>query len=333
MNVLSLFDGISGGQLALKKANIKYNKYYASEIDKFALSIVKKQYPNTIQLGDINDWRTWNIEFPDLIIAGSPCQGFSNCGKRLNFEDSRSKLFFVFCDILKYYKPKYFMLENVKMKKDWSTIITDYVGVEPIEINSSLVSAQNRTRLYWTNIKDIKQPVDQGLVVNDILEKGVHIFVSNQGKKYKQSLGKACALLARDYKGFGMNGVLEVEQEQGYIEPYLKFVEGKNYLGFIGNSPKQATKVFNINGKSVTLTANGGGQGGKTGLYLIDNYARKLTPLECERLQTVPDTYTKFGINEFGKGVKISNTQRYKMLGNGWTIDVISHILKNIQTV
>ncbi len=148
--MLSCFDGISAGQLALQRAGIKVDNYYASEIDKYAITITQKNFPNTIQLGDINNWKNWNLPKIDLIIGGSPCQGFSNAGKGLNFDDPRSKLFFVFVDILKYFNPEYFLLENVKMKKEWEAILTEYVGVNPILINSALVSAQSRKRLYWT---------------------------------------------------------------------------------------------------------------------------------------------------------------------------------------
>lgn len=166
MNILSLFDGISTGQLALKNANIEVTNYYASEIDKYAVAVTSKNFPDTMQLGDIKSWRNWNIDFEkiDILMGGSPCQGFSFAGKQLNFEDRRSKLFFEYVDILNAIKEKnpdvIFLLENVKMKKEYQNIISKYLGVEPIEINSALVSAQNRKRLYWTNIKGVTQPED-----------------------------------------------------------------------------------------------------------------------------------------------------------------------------
>ena len=154
-NVLSLFDGISCGRVALERAGIEYEKYYASEIDKFPIKVAQKNFPDTIQLGDVKNWREWDIEKIDLIIGGSPCQGFSFAGKQLNFDDPRSKLFFDFVDIVRHFKPKYFILENVVMKQEFQDIITEYMGVKPIMINSSLVSAQKRRRLYWTNIPNV----------------------------------------------------------------------------------------------------------------------------------------------------------------------------------
>ena len=170
INVLSLFDGMSCGQIALERAGIAVDNYYASEIDKYAIQITQKNYPGTVQLGNVTSWRDWNLPDNDLIIGGSPCQGFSFAGKQLNFEDPRSKLFFEFVDVLKKVNPKYFLLENVKMKREYQDIISEYLGVEPVEINSSLVSAQNRVRLYWTNIPNVTQPEDKGINLTDILE-------------------------------------------------------------------------------------------------------------------------------------------------------------------
>ena len=170
INVLSLFDGMSCAMLALEKLGIPVKNYYASEIDKFAIKVSKKNYPNIIQLGDVTNWREWELPGIDLIIGGSPCQGFSNAGKRLNFDDPRSKLFFEFVDIVNHYNPKYFLLENVRMKEEHRQVITDYMKVEPIMINSALVSAQNRVRYYWTNIPAVKQPKDKGIILNDIVE-------------------------------------------------------------------------------------------------------------------------------------------------------------------
>ena len=169
MNVLSLFDGISCGRLALERAGIPVTNYYASEIDKYALQIANKNYPANIQLGDVLNIKGSTLPKIDLLIGGSPCQGFSISGKRLNFDDPRSKLFFEFVRLLKECKPKWFLLENVKMKKEWQDIISEHLGVQPIEINSALVSAQNRKRLYWTNIPGIEQPCDKGILLKDIL--------------------------------------------------------------------------------------------------------------------------------------------------------------------
>lgn len=284
MNVLSLFDGMSCSQIALNRAGIKYDKYYSSEIDKYSIQITQNNYPKTIQLGDVTKIDCLQLPKIDLLIAGSPCQGFSFCGKQLNFKDSRSVLFFEFEKILKKIKPTYFLLENVCMNKQSKKIITDKLQVQPIKINSNLVSAQNRQRLYWTNIKNIKQPNNKNIKLIDIFENKT--------------------------------------TEKIYKPPYYKKVIGKKYIGYVGKSPKQATKVYDVYDKSVCLLSNGGGQGGKTGLYEIPNSltCRKLTTTECEMLQNVPKDYTK----------GVSNTQRYKMLGNSFTVDVIVHILKNI---
>ena len=222
MVVLSCFDGMSCGQIALERAGIKVDKYYASEIDKHAIKVTQANYPNTIQLGSITEWKNWNIEKPDMIIGGSPCQGFSFAGKQLNFEDERSKLFFTFAEIIKHYKPKYFLLENVIMKKEYNDVISGILGeiypecvhqtelfrtgrLEPIEINSALVSAQNRRRLYWTNIQGITQPKDKGILLRDIIENG------------EVDRNKSCCLLA-GYEGkFTPDRYLEKGIHQGII--------------------------------------------------------------------------------------------------------------------
>lgn len=305
INVLSLFDGMSCGRVALKRIGIEVNKYYSSEIDKYAIQIADKNYPmDTIhRLGDVTKWQKWDIDWSniDLLIGGSPCQGFSFAGKQLNFEDSRSKLFFEFVRILeeiKIYNPNvYFLLENVKMKKEYQDIISSYLGVKPIEINSALVSAQNRKRLYWTNIPGIKQPENKNIYLKDIIEKG---FVDRD---------KSYCLDANYFKGGNLTQYFEKKRRQLVFDKPLRIqTYGKG---------GQGQRIYAPEGKSVTLSALGGGRGAKTGLYLIGEDYRKLTPIECERLQTLPDNYTE----------GVSNSQRYKMLGNGWTVDVIAHIL------
>lgn len=273
MNVLSLFDGMSCGQIALERAGIKVDKYYASEIDKHAIKVTMANYPNTIQLGSITEWKNWNIEKPDMIIGGSPCQGFSFAGKQLNFNDERSKLFFVFVDILKHYKPKYFLLENVVMKQEYQDVISEHLKVKPIMINSSLVSAQNRKRLYWTNIKIASLPADKGYVVSDISEN----IVSD---KYNLS-----------------------SLAQAKIEKYSKGYK------LTGKAPTLTTELAHSTGSNITPK-----------LIKEIGKNRRATPVECERLQTVPDNYTSM----------VSDTQRYRMLGNGWTVDVIAHIFKGL---
>lgn len=185
INVLSLFDGISCGQIALERSGIKYDKYFASEIDKYAIQVTQKNYPNTIQLGDIREWEEWELPKIDLILAGSPCQGFSFSGKQLNFNDERSKLFFQFVNILKLYNPEYFLLENVRMKKEYENAISGILRVKPIKINSSLVSAQNRSRLYWTNIQGVIIPEDRNVLLREIIEEdydGIWVYPRGYNK-------------------------------------------------------------------------------------------------------------------------------------------------------
>lgn len=390
MNILSLFDGMSCGQIALDRAGIKYDNYYASEIDKYAIQITMKNYSNTIQLGDITKWREWNLPQIDLLIGGSPCQGFSIAGAGLNFDDPRSKLFFDYIDILNYYKPTWFLLENVKMKKEWKDIISKYMGVEPIEINSALMSAQNRKRLYWTNIPDIKQPEDKHLYLKDIIEEGdvdreksytidANYFkggnprsnfedgkrqlvfgaaIRNQVTKrgieeqlnirkdeksnavvpsYPHKLNGMVRIATNVYPSGGQNGnVYEIDGKSPSLSAGIG-IKGRG-IGS-SNAPKilldgliqidslyknngDAGRVYSIEGKGRTLKGEAGGGGAKMGIIMDNNFRyRKLTPLECERLQTVPDGYTE----------GVSDTQRYKMLGNGWTVDVIAHILKGIK--
>ena len=278
MNVLSLFDGMSCGRLALERAGIKVNKYYASEIDKYAIEVSKLNYPDIIRLGDINDWQKWNLPQIDLLIGGSPCQGFSSSGKGLNFEDPRSKLFFKYVEVLNHYKPKYFLLENVKMKKkEWRDIITSYLGIEPILIDSALVSAQSRKRLYWTNIPGIQQPEDKHIYLKDILETD-GIVGRIVGRRIKD--GKRA-----DY--------------DFSIKPIQRF------------EPR-------IDGKSGTLTTVL-----KDNIVFNDNDYRNLTPIEYERLQILPENYTK----------AIANSQRYKVVANGWNVDTVAHIFSYIKLI
>ena len=289
INVLSLFDGMSCGQIALERANIKVDNYYASEIDKYAIQIAKKNYPNTKHIGSVTEVKASDLPKIDLLIGGSPCQGFSFAGKQLNFEDERSKLFFEYVRLLKECKPKYFLLENVKMKKEYQDIISDYLGVEPIKINSSLVSAQNRERLYWTNIKNIEQPEYKGIILSDILEKDKDIdFVDS----FKNCVRKN--LLNIDVNNYlKPNGFAQIPTNSGFQDHKVS----------IDKSPCLRA------GNSFTLV-----QTRKKGIRLA-------TTLEWERLQTVPDNYTE----------GVSNSQRYKMLGNGWTVDIIAHILKGLK--
>ena len=551
MNILSLFDGMSCGRLALDRLGIKVDKYYASEIDKYAIEVSSANYPDIIQIGDVCDVKGEDYPDIDLVLAGSPCQGFSFAGNQLAFDDPRSALFFEFVRILKEVKPKYFLLENVKMKKEFLDVISEQVGVEPILINSALVSAQNRLRYYWTNIPGVEQPEDRGIVLRDILEtepdekydiseakvdrvlnakRGKGFFYNEDSEKIgtviagyhkeptdgsyieqhkpvkhternrrhlKMPDEKSLCMTATMYKGAGNNGMTlvpmkpikvgmaveevkvrkhEVDLEKlqqllrkakanvkktnkqiaeetdlpitkvehwfrtdssfaipsddiwfklkevldikddSFDAQIMEFIyrdgvyestqrvyseEGKsptitasNNEQLIETRPKRVgtavdikghdslKRVYSEDGKSPTLTTCQGGhrepkvmvralteqrteeskrirkehrqrtgkdwspRGGKemvpredgkmntlttslTKSHILelqrepdvdDLHWRKLTPLECERLQTVPDNYTNH----------VSNTQRYKMLGNGWTIEVIAHILKGI---
>jgi len=541
MNVLSLFDGMSCTQIALKNLGIKVDNYYASEIDKYGIQIAQKNFPDTIQLGDVKDIKGKDLPEIDLIVAGSPCQGFSFAGKQLAFDDPRSALFFEFVRILKEVKPKYFLLENVRMKKEFQAVISEQVsniypectngglfGIEPILINSALVSAQNRNRLYWTNIPGIEQPDDLGIVLRDVLEVDTHEKpTKNTERNLKHTKfpdEKSLTCTATMYKGAGNNGmtlvpletyntpkkvgmnveevkvrkhevdikglqyllrsmkeqsgktnkqiatetdvpvtkvehwfrtdtsfaipgddiwfklkdilgietdvfdkqIMEFEYRDGVYEtkqrvysengksPTLTSSNKEQYIETY-NTPKQVgtakeinghdilKRVYSEDGKSPTLNSMGGGNREpkvavksmtevrtpeankirrehkkKTGKdwsprhmrHLVERkddksntitantskqhtiqiskirdksktvrsggrlsydrhewdsvdelHWRKLTPLECERLQTVPDNYTE----------GVSNTQRYKMLGNGFTVRVIEHILKNME--
>lgn len=274
INVLSLFDGISCGQIALERAGLEVDNYFASEIDKFALQVAKHNYPNTKHLGDVMQVKGSELPKINLLIGGSPCQGFSFAGKQLNFKDPRSKLFFEFVRLLKETKPKYFLLENVKMKKEYQDVISQHLGITPVEINSSSFSMQNRRRLYWTNI-----PILQF-----------------------DNVSKDC-----------FDGYL-YRLGHGYIKDEIKFF--KKYPALAAQSP--ATKyriVLDLQKANDALKSNS--------LNLLRRgsiLTRSATPEECEKFQTLPDGYT----------ATLKKGQRYKCIGNGWTVDVIAHIFKGV---
>lgn len=331
LNVLSLFDGVSCGRVALERANIEVNNYYSSEIDKYAIQIAKKNYPGIIHIGNVVDVKASDLPKIDLLIGGSPCQGFSFAGKQLNFEDERSKLFFEFVRLLEECKPKYFLLENVKMKKEYQDIISSYLGVEPIKINSALVSAQNRERLYWTNIPNVEQPEDKGILLKDILESNVDVrFILNEknlehlnrdfGSKGKllNTNNISCTLTAAMGTGGGNVPYIKIENikpsvAKNLLEQEKNIQEGKNgFYQLKCNSGFQDNKIGIT--KTPSLRAGNSSTYVKAGNF----YYRKLTPLECERLQNLVDNFTE----------GVSNNQRFKMIGNGWTVDVIAHIFK-----
>ena len=375
-NVVSLFDGMSCGQIALNELGVKPT-YYASEIDKFAIGQTQLNFPDTIQLGDIENWRNWNVDWSaiNLILAGSPCQGFSFAGKQLNFNDERSKLFFVFVDILnhcKKFNPDVkFLLENVVMKKEYQHVINQTLGLFPVRINSNLVSAQNRDRLYWTNIKfkmvglfneihsDIPQPKDKGILLKDILQQESEI-----DEKYYLS-EKMLSYFNNRAANFN-NGKVNIRKETGKASTITASSSSIDISDNFIKLDKQLNKKADQN-KAGCLTGGGHSGGNHSDMDIIcvtdvgrrldgngirkdndntlpytrelqfnknyktncltsvqkDNYLtngsmlRRLTPLECSRLQTVPFWYKW----------ECSDTQQYKMLGNGWTIEVIKHIL------
>jgi len=432
VRILSLFDGMSCGQIALNKLGIKNYTYYASEIDKYAMQITQKNFPETVQVGDVTQLKSEDFTNIDLMFAGSPCQGFSFAGKQLAFDDPRSKLFFEFVRLLKEVRPKYFLLENVRMKKEYLDVISEQVGAQPTLINSSLLSAQSRQRYYWTNISFDKNIEDRGIVLKDILEtepgnefiygkKSVQYMEKGNPKwqqagkrradRYEQTADKekSFAITANWHKGVPYNYFKETKPKQvgiaadikgydiikrvyspegksptlttmggGHREPKIALdvleeksqtIKSQYYKSSKANFERKGTfhatgvpyqvnpskeaagkqpyiqnRVFSEKGKSHALTASFASRtnvetkskirdksktvrSGGRGSYdrhewdsVDELHWRKLTPLECERLQTVPDNYTE----------GVSNTQRYKMLGNGWTVDVIAHILKSL---
>lgn len=356
MNALSVFDGISCGQVALQRAGIHVDNYFASEIDKYAIKVTMKNHPNTIQLGSVVNWREWNLPHIDLLIAGSPCQGFSKSGKGLNFDDPRSKLFFEFINIRKALQPDKWMLENVDMKKDWRDIISDYMGIQPVKINSALVSAQNRVRLYWANW-NISKPRDKHIYLKDIIEDGkvdrkksytidANYFKGGSLEDYLEKkrrqivnlsaserrlcvrVGTASDVAGHDYQKriYSDKGKNPTISAQSHLPKILIVPEAtkKGYVEIFPNEgvdlsfPASATP----RGRRMNKKANALQAGEQDfNWYNGENY-RKLTVTECERLQTLEDGYTE----------GVSDTQRYKMLGNGWTVDVIAHIFSQMQS-
>jgi len=326
MRVLSLFDWMACGYEALQRAWIPIDVYYASEIDKYAIQIAKKNHPDIIEIWDVTQVKWEDYKDIDLIIGGSPCQWFSMAWKMLNFDDPRSKLFFEFVRLLKEIQPKYFLLENVKMKKGFQDVISSYMWVEPIEINSALVSAQNRKRLYWTNIPWITQPEDKWILLKDIIIKeeveDKYYLTETQLKTIQRNFGSKGKIL-NDTESLieKMTFPSRIKQIEGLEikTPTLPAAMGTWW----GNVPviaiayapwsREYEQQWWKTEKAPTLCA----RDYKDPKVIFNGKTlRKLTPVECERLQTLPDNYTEW----------VSNTQRYKMLWNWWTCDVISHI-------
>lgn len=358
MNVLSLFDGCSGGQQALERAGIKVDNYFASEIDKYAIKVTMANYPNTIQLGSVVDVDGYSLPKIDMLIGGSPCQSFSFAGKRKGmatkceteittleqylelksegFEfEGQSYLFWEYMRLLNEVKPTYFLLENVIMGEKWEKILSKAIGVNPIEINSSLLSAQNRRRLYWTNIgmqprgffgdleSVIKQPKDKGILLKDILEsdvdekyflseKMIDCLNSKKGTTYDtfypaDEEGKSRCLNSRLAKmGTGDNYIVHNLQQRSADRPSIQ--KNKNADG-TGHLSRQDGKTYCLD------------IGNTQGVEICKSRIRRLTPVEAERLQTMKDNYTNH----------VSDSQRYKMIGNGWTIDVIAYIFSYLK--
>ena len=377
MNVLSLFDGMSCGRLALERAGFPITNYYASEIDKYAIQVARDNFPDTIHVGDVTQVVAANFPKIDLLLGGSPCQGFSFAGGQLAFDDPRSKLFFEFVRLLKELKPRWFFLENVPMKQEFQDVISEHLGVKPVRLNSNIVSAQNRDRLYWTNIPVKSFPENKRIYLKDILQDVAEIgeehyhsmksvaYMERGNDKWKQAgsrradgyeqtpeTEKSFTLTANMHKGVPYNYFKETRQMSfDFHEP-----ETKSGLIMAGQADLKGhdynRRVYHPDGKAPTLAANSGGNlepkimqvpRGKNhgGIKANDGKVptmsgsaweqnnvvtdglrwRKLTPIECERLQTVPDNYTKC----------VSNTQRYRMLGNGWTVDIICHLLEGMK--
>lgn len=394
MKVLSLFDGISCGRLALERAGIDVEEYHAFEIDKYAVSVSEKNYPDIVHHGNVFDGDYTEFKDFDLLLGGSPCTYWSIArrGRETNCDGEGFRLFEQYVRALKESNCKYFLYENnFSIHKDIKAEISKRLGVEPIMINSALLSAQNRKRCYWTNIPNVTQPEDKGILLKDILESGTawqnksycmtacyhptlrssleknrntmiaeNIPINtynNEGEKSRTMMsgyykyGEATLIKNNGFKG-GATAVAEpigAAQRGRYVDGSYtgQLIELRNdgksnclttvrkdtlvcesvRLGEYGKG-SQGQRIYSVHGKSVTLSSNGGGQGAKTGLYKIDlpdgeYIIRKLTPVEAERLQTLPDNYT----------AGISNTQRYKCIGNGWTVDVIAHILKNLEVL
>lgn len=362
MTVLSLFDGMSCGRIALRELGMEPEVYYASEIDPHAIRQTLHNFPDTVQLGDVERWREWAIDWAgiDLLLAGSPCQGFSFAGKQLAFDDPRSRLFFVFADILAHVRKANpnvrFLLENVNMKREHLRVISEYCGVFPVRINSALVSAQNRDRWYWTDIRtrreglfgelhsDIPQPADRGLCLRDVLDDKVpekynvgdklmrYIIDPKRLGKYTElndGSGEASCLAAKTNASW--TGSFVYQRPRGYnkggIHPdkaptlsvngwernnvVIQLNPGKESGGI---QPYQQNRIYHPAGKSPALLA---GMSCGSNAVAQSGMIRRLTPTECARLQTIPDWYEWV----------VSDTQIYKMLGNGWTVEVIKHIL------
>jgi len=394
--VVSLFDGISCGRIALERAGYAVSHYEAYEIDKYARSISRYNFSTNTHHGDVMDSDFRRFTDYDIVMGGSPCTFWSiaKTNREVDKEGMGWKLFMRFVEAVWQIRPRFFFYENVaSMPNNIRDFISDELGCEPILINSALVSAQQRKRLYWTNIEGITQPHDREILLKDILESGIPyqdkshcITATYQGAEFRNSITKkkrtmiaepialsdksqtilstmykenALSMMKRQKTGLfvaeavgdevgaalrtraddsGSFKRLEV-REDGKLNAFTTVLTDSVIcspirVGTIGKGG-QGDRIYSVHGKTVSMCANGGGRGAKTGLYKInlpdgDYTVRKLSVVEAERCQTIPDNYTAHGIDDNGKTVNISNTQRYKTIGNGWTVDVITHILSHM---
>jgi DNA-cytosine methyltransferase len=320
MNVLSLFDGISCARVALDRAGIEVNAYMASEIDKNAIKVSEKNYPDIIRVGSVVDL---SVEGEiDLLIGGSPCQDLSIAKKdRKGLEGNRSGLFWEYVRIKKECNPRWFVLENVaSMSKKDRDIITREMGVEPVMFNASLVSAQSRKRLFWTNIP-FDLPEDRGILLKDILEADVDEkfyfngkIGSSQANRVRDFSGKSVTLSAHGGGAGAKTGLYYVGAVEGATR---KGMENQEHLS---RAHHEGNRIYGLEGKAPTLSANGGGTAGSSALIKEETRIRKLTPIECERLQGLPDNYTE----------GVATTNRYRCLGNAFNVNVVAHIIKGI---
>jgi len=347
INVLSCFDGISGAYEALNRIGAKVNKYYASEIDKHAIAISKYNHPDVIHLGDITNWKKWEEEefdFKDLdlIIAGSPCTNLSRAGNGEGLNGSQSKLFYTFVDIVntvkKYNKNVIILLENVRMKKEWKDEMSRAIGLEPTPIDSALVSAQKRNRLYWSTIK-ISQPEDRNIKLRDIILSDdnsgggsipffIRMFVVNRLEGLKQELEKSLTVCASDWRGLNRN------QDQNCVVNLQKLMLSKKGLDYMDREVADGRTHWDfahhsdiINDKSATVVSNWA-KGVPYNVLRDIECVREFHPIEVERLQTYEDNYTKYGDYD-GVVKEVSKTQRLRALGNSFTVEVIAHILND----
>lgn len=299
LTVLSLFDGISGGQQALKELGIPIKAYYASEIDKSAIAITQKNHPNTIQLGDVRAIKASDLPKIDLLLAGSPCTGFSKAGKRLNFEDPQSFLFFEFLRLYRELEPTRFLLENVKMQNDWLYKISDYVSIQGVPLNSNCFSPQTRLRYYWTNLKFKPRKRTCKLTIANILEPNYDNLLEQSRYQYHPITHNPTN------NSTHILGGLLTTTETPRAMPIKTLSDLRSHQ-----------RVMNIYGKSLTLTTQ---RIGFISMPLL-LYIRQLTMLELERLQTFPDGYTSC----------VNKTARRRALGNSWNVATIKHILKSL---